>query len=169
MRSMITTLAIGVSAVAIVGCFRDKPEVDLTRVSVGVSRDEVIRLLGKPTRVAVHSGVEYLEYESFENSGWDWKGKRNFQWMFVRIINGKAESFGRKGDFDTTKNPTMDINVKQQIDTRVTPAPPTPQPTPQFDLKSELEKLQKMKEGGLISEAEYQQLRQRALDKAKVQ
>jgi hypothetical protein len=111
MRPNFSALTITFAAVAMVGCFVDKPEVDLTRVSVGMDKDEAIRRLGKPTRIAVHGGVEYLEYESYENSGWDWKGKRNFQQMFVRIVNGRVDSFGRKGDFDSTKNPTTDINV----------------------------------------------------------
>lgn len=164
-------LVISALAIVMVGCFRDKPEVDLTRVSVGMRKDEVIQALGKPTRVSVQGPVEYLEYESYENSGWDWKGKRNFQFMFVRIINGKVDSFGRKGDFDTTKNPTTDINVNQRIEAKVsstTANSPAPQPGT-FDLKAELEKLEKMKKEGLLNEQEYQQLRQRAIDKAKAQ
>ncbi|MCE1204680.1 MAG: SHOCT domain-containing protein [Holophagaceae bacterium] len=169
MRSSLIPFAIVASTVALVGCWRDKPEVDLTRISVGMPKEDVIRALGKPTRVAVQGGVEYLEYEAYDNSGWDNIGKRNYRWLFVRIVNGKADAFGRKGDFNTTKNTTVDFNVKQQIDTKVTPGTPAAQGAAPFDLKSELEKLQKMKEGGLITEAEYQQLRQRALDKAKAQ
>jgi outer membrane protein assembly factor BamE (lipoprotein component of BamABCDE complex) len=153
---------------ALTGCFRDKPEVDLTRVSVGMEKQEVLSKLGKPTRVAVQGTIEYLEYEAYENSGWDWQGKRNYRWMFVRLVNGRVESFGRKGDFDSTKNPTTDLNINQRIESKSTTTANTTSPT-QFDLKAELEKLEKMRKDGLITEQEHQQLRQRAIDKAKVQ
>ncbi|WP_243323608.1 DUF2845 domain-containing protein [Geothrix sp. SG200] len=171
MRSKSPIMFFGAIALAMVGCFRDKPEVDLTRVSVGMRKDEVIQALGKPTRMAVQGSVEYLEYESYENSGWDWKGKRNFKSMFVRIMNGKVDSFGQKGDFDYTKNPTTDINVKQQIEAKVSSTTPSTPSTPTggFDLKTELEKLEKMKKDGLVNDQEYQQLRQRLIDKAKIQ
>ena len=171
MRSKSPILFLGAVALVMVGCFLDKPEVDLTRVSVGMRKDEVIQALGKPTRMAVQGSVEYLEYESYENSGWDWKGKRNFKSMFVRIINGQVDSFGQKGDFDTTKNPTTDINVKQQIEMKASSTAPStpPQQVGGFDLKAELEKLEKMKKDGLLNEQDYQQLRQRTIDKAKAQ
>lgn len=169
MRSTYKALGLVIPAVLQIGCFRDKPEVDLSRISVGMDKTEVLNRLGKPTRVAVQGGVEYFEYESFENSGWDWKGKRNFKWMFVRLVQGKVESFGRKGDFDSTKNPTTDINVNQRIESKITTSPTGQSATSQtpFDLKTELEKLDKMRKDGLITDQEYQQLRQRAVDKAK--
>jgi len=156
--------------VSLIGCFMDKPEIDLTRISVGMEKEEVINRLGKPTRVAVQGPIEYLEYEAYDNSGWDWKGKRNYRWMFVRLVNGKVDEFGRKGDFDSTKNPTNDVNINQKIESKTESVPSTtPAQAPAFDLKADLEKLEKMKMDGLITEAEYQQLRQRAIDKAKAQ
>lgn len=32
--------------------------------------------------------------------------------FFVRIIDGKVDAFGEKGDFDGTKNPAIDVTVK---------------------------------------------------------
>ncbi len=38
--------------------------------------------------------------------------------FFVRIVDGKVESFGRRGDFDSTKVPesktTLDVNIKNK-------------------------------------------------------
>ena len=164
-----TTLIPIAAVIVTVGCFRDKPEVDLTKLSVGMSKEEALQKLGKPTRVAVQGSVEYLEYEAYENSGWDWQGKRNYRWMFVRIVNGKVESFGRKGDFDSTKNPATDININQKVESKSTTSTSTPTTNAQFDLRAELEKIEKLKKDGLITDQEYQQLRQRAIDKAKAQ
>ena len=30
---------------------------------------------------------------------------------FVRLVNGKVESYGKVGDFDSAKNPALDINA----------------------------------------------------------
>jgi hypothetical protein len=160
-----------IAVVSLVGCFRDKPEVDLTLVSVGMEKAEVLAKLGKPTRVSLQGLTEYLEYEAFENSGWDWKGKRNFRYLFVRIINGRVESFGNKGDFDTTKTPTRRIEIDQQVrvDTREEKALGEHAFGTPFDLKVELEKLDKMKKDGLLTDSEFKELRQRAIDKAKAQ
>jgi hypothetical protein len=42
-------------------------------------------------------------------------------------------------------------------------------PAAAFDLRTELEKLEKLKKDGLITEAEFKELRQRVLEKAKAQ
>ena len=170
MKARFSQIAPLMVVVSLSSCFRDKPEIDLTRISVGMDKSAVLSRLGNPTRVAVQGPVEYLEYEAYENSGWDWQGKRNYRWMFVRIVNGKVESFGRKGDFDSTKNPTTDLNINQKIESKTTTTTTGNAPSAlPFDLKSELEKLEKMKKEDLITEQEYQQFRQRAIDKAKAQ
>jgi hypothetical protein len=38
-----------------------------------------------------------------------------------------------------------------------------------FELRTELEKLEKLKSDGLITEAEFKELRQKVIDKAKAQ
>jgi hypothetical protein len=32
---------------------------------------------------------------------------------FVRIVDGRVHSYGEKGDFGTTKNPTIDYNINR--------------------------------------------------------
>jgi hypothetical protein len=150
---------------ASIGCAKPKPVFE--KIGPGMTEEEVIKKLGKPSSMAMQGQTKYLEYESWDIDPW-WGNRINHQVFFVRIINGKVESFGRKGDFDSTKNPTKDININQKIET-TDKSPQTSSNANKFDLEAELAKLNKMKTDGLITEDEYKQLRQRAIDKAKVQ
>ena len=163
-------LPVATVAFFVIGCKSPQAEADLTRISIGMSKEQVIQAIGKPTRVAVQGPFEYLEYEAFDTqvTAWSWADKTNIRAMYVRLVNGRVESFGKKGDFDSTKNPATDLNVNHKIESKVTTTGSGVSTQP-FDLKTELEKLDSMKKGGLLSEAEYQQLRQRAIDKAKAQ
>lgn len=155
------------AAIVLLAC--NKPEVDLTKISIGMTKEQVIAQLGKPTRVSVIAGLEYLEYEAYDSHQRPFVGtvRDNYRALFVRIINGKVDAFGKKGDFDTTKNPTSDININQKVTTK-TDSGVSPE-IPKFDLASELKKLEQMKKDGLLTQQEYEALRQRAIDKAKAQ
>jgi hypothetical protein len=159
-------------------CHQSKPPVDLSRVSVGMTKQEAIEQLGRPDKVAVNRGVEYLQYEAYDDSVWDWEGRRNYRWFFVRIVDGHVDTFGDKGDFDSTKDPTVHVKVDQRIDQTTTTKTADPddsetKPPPRvknhdkFDLAAELKHLDQMKTDGLLTDAEYADLRKSAIDKAK--
>lgn len=167
-----TPFLLTASMVAIIGC--SKPEVDFSVLTVGMTKAQVVDKVGKPTRVSVTKNLEIFEYEAYDAHSRPFVGvvRENYRIRFVRFIDGKVESFGNKGDFDSTKTPTTKLEVDQKIaiDKReeLVGGKATGTPAPTFDLKTELEKLEKMKKDGLITEQEYKELRQRALDKAKV-
>lgn len=82
---------------------------DLTKVRVGMTRQEVVKAMGRPDSVAVQGNTEYLEY------GWDQFMDGvvgSAEWYYVRLIDGQVESYGRKGDFGTTVQPQQ----RQQIE-----------------------------------------------------
>jgi hypothetical protein len=33
---------------------------------------------------------------------------------FVRLKDGKVESYGKAGDFDSAKNPALDVTIKEK-------------------------------------------------------
>ena len=74
-----------------------------------MKEQEVRAILGKPTSKSANGKVEYLNYSLFE-SVWDRKGTP----YFVRMVEGRVDAFGRTGDFDSTKDPTLNINIKQK-------------------------------------------------------
>ncbi|SRR6266540_1579165 len=136
---------------------------NLSRISVGMTKSEVIAALGKPDETATHGQTEYLKY------GWDnpWDGRRAVaEWYFVRLIGGRVESFGREGDFDSTKNPALDLNVNQKVTTDSKPAIPSDADT-RSDLFTRLKKLQALKDEGLITQEEFERLRRKAVEETK--
>jgi hypothetical protein len=170
--------------VALVGIGCSRPAFDIQRIQVGMSEDQAFETLGKPSLAIRQGNVRYLEYETFDQDKWFGVGrKENVQRFFVRLVDGRVESFGDKKNLDPAKIPTgwadVDpkpvtdpkpmVDLKPMAEPKPEPVPAKPVPAAPFDLRTELEKLEKLKKDGLISEAEFKDLRQRALDKAKAQ
>lgn len=96
-----------------------KPDVDMTRISLGMEKQDVIKKLGKPTHVSAQGNLEIFEYEAYDKRpilGAGYK-KENFRYTFVRFLSGKVESYGNKGDFDSAKpfvkESKVELTVKQ--------------------------------------------------------
>lgn len=81
----------------------------INSISVGMTKAQVIQLMGSPASVSAKGGVEYLNYalyETHEAAMYGWSSP-----YFVRLIDGKVDSFGRRGDFDSTKTPEQTVNL----------------------------------------------------------
>lgn len=118
---------------------------NLSALSQGMTETEVVAIMGKPAKVAVHGRSRYLHY------GWDspWDGRVGAtEEYFVRLVDGKVDSFGERGDFDSTKDPTININRRDT----------TPVAT---DVYSDLLKLKSLLDAGAITQGEYD--RQKAI------
>jgi hypothetical protein len=87
-------MAMITAACILVGC--GTTSTALNKISLGMTKPEVIKILGNPHTTSAKGQTEYLTY-NLENEGMG--GKREF---FVRLINGNVDAFGRSGDFDTT-------------------------------------------------------------------
>ena len=86
----------------------------MNNVSVGMSKREVIDALGSPGSTAAegNGGAEYLTYYLYA-TGNDAIYKMATPY-FVKIVDGRVVSFGRAGDFDSTKDPTYNLNIKNR-------------------------------------------------------
>lgn len=113
MKSILLTIA----TLTLSGCatttthYGSKP--DFESLSLGMDKQQTIDALGKPERISAKGGFEYLHY------GWDdpWDGKIGAaERYFVRLLDGKVESYGLMGDFDSAKDPTININQKIKIE-----------------------------------------------------
>ena len=140
-----------VPIIMMVGCGVPPPSFD--RISVGWSKEQVKAVIGKPDTVATKGKTEFWGYEHYPAVGYP-------SFSFVRFIDGKVESFGQKGDFDSTKDPTQKIIIDKTD--KITMDSVT-----KFDLATELAKLEKLKKDGLISAEDYELLKKRAIEKAK--
>ena len=108
---------IAIFAVILVGCTHSVTSESLVQISVGMSKPEVFQILGLPDSVAAKDGVEYLNYRLTTAMSSYRTSKTFVDDYFVRLHNGKVDAFGKSGDFDSAKDPTVNVNVKQQITT----------------------------------------------------
>lgn len=100
--------ALVVTAILMTGCATAANK--MNSVHIGMTKQEVVSVLGPPASTSAKEGVEYLNYNLFEPV-------YGIKPYFVRIINEKVDSYGRLGDFDSTKPPemksTIDLNIKK--------------------------------------------------------
>ena len=87
----------------------------LNRVSVGMTKQQVIATMGAPASTRATQGTEYLMYRLSKDSI---LGLQPFPTdYYVRLVNGRVDAYGEMGDFDSTHPPEqkldVDLNVKQ--------------------------------------------------------
>jgi hypothetical protein len=124
----------------------------INSVQVGMTKGEVITVMGNPVSVSAKEETEYLNYKLSETDDDAFRG-----WTtpyYVRLIQGKVDSFGRTGDFDSTKTPTMKIEKDEKISVQGG-----------GDLYTELKKLKELRDDGAITEEEFQAQKKRILSK----
>ncbi len=78
-----------------------------------MTKDEVFRVMGNPISVSAQAGLEYLNYALSEPRDDAFRGWTRAYYVrpvtvkttpyYVRLINGRVESYGRTGDFASTK------------------------------------------------------------------
>lgn len=135
------------AACATPGSSLSKP--DLSQISVGMSKEEVISRLGKPHEVAQQGQTEYFTY----NFDHPFDGRPAIvESYYVRFAAGRVESYGRKGDFDSTKDPAVDVRVSEE--SKAEPC----------DLYVELKKLEELRNDGLLTDEEFQAQKKKVLE-----
>lgn len=82
----------------------------MNEVSVGMTKAEVISVMGQPDSTAAKDGVEYMNYR-LATSALDFDESDTSEY-FVRFMNGKVDAFGHRGDFDTAGNPIQHVEVQ---------------------------------------------------------
>jgi hypothetical protein len=149
MRTAIVRALLCSAAVSLTGCmamvFGTADQ--LNKVSVGMTRQEVIQTLGEPKAISAKGDLEYLQYRWVKTVV---AADANFpEDYFVAVKNGRVVSYGKKGDFDSAKPATQRV----EIDETVKGAAPQQQ---SGDVYTDLIKLKALKDAGIISDAEFQ-------------
>lgn len=131
----------------IVGCATPSK---MNSVQLGMSKAEVIAVMGEPSSASAQGSSEYLNYNLYDTFD-DMLGSTPTQY-YVRLINGEVESYGTTGDFDSTRPATIRVETDENIKV-----------DENSDLYAELRKLKELHEDGILSDAEYEELKQRAI------
>ena len=120
-------------------------------LSIGMTKEDVVLVLGKPVSISAKDETEYLNYQFSENSDQAFYGLTVP--YFVRLINGKVDSYGKLGDFDSTKKPTIKIETQEEINVQ------------DDDLYSKLKKIKELRDEGTLTEQEFQFEKEKILGK----
>jgi hypothetical protein len=146
----------------------------LKQINFGMSKQEAINIMGKPVSVSAKEGVEYLNYPLLNyqlttETASDgvvrveriWDG--TYTPYFVRIIDGKVDSYGKLDDFNSFDYPDMRIKTEEEE-------------LAEFEEKiinllnnelmyTELMKLKELKEAGILTEEEFEREKREILNK----
>lgn len=85
----------------------------INNVQLGMTKKEVISAVGVPASVSAQGATEYLNYRFSETDDHAFYGVTTR--YFIRLIDGKVESYGRSGDFDSTKIPSVRVEIEGNI------------------------------------------------------
>ena len=158
MQRSLAALILALPVAVSVGC--NSPDLDVAKLRVGMTKKDVLERVGSPTRTTTTNDTEVFEYEAYERYG---AIKINNRTQYVRFVGGRVDAFGTMDDLKAGRAARAAQEPRAKGGA-VAPEPPAP---PTFDLRTELEKLEKLKKDGLISEAEFQELRKKVMDKAR--
>lgn len=168
MQRHLAALMIAIPAIVSMGC--TKPDLDVSKLRVGMTKKEVIERVGNPTRTTATNDTEVQEYEAYDRYG---AIKINSRTQYIRFVNGRVDAFGTLEDLKAGRASwgAAEARAKASPEAReaATPKQPAPPAGLAFDLRVELEKLEKLKKDGLITEVEFRELRQKVMDKARAQ
>ncbi|MGB7390742.1 SHOCT domain-containing protein [Marinomonas sp.] len=117
-----------------------------------MTKEDAINIMRDPVSISAKGDTEYLNYKLSETDDDAFLG-----WTspyYIRLINGKVESYGRTGDFDSTHKNTIQIKTDKDMETQGS-----------SDLYTELRKLKELRDEGVLTEDEYQIQKKRVLSK----
>ena len=128
----------------------------LNDIRIGMTKDQVISILGKPDSMSAQGNIEYLTYYLITDTGYG----RDAPYS-VRLVNGKVESFGRFAQLtDIYMRPVDGSSPQINVGMPFTAVPAT---APHADLATQLERLKALKDQGALTDEEFQKAKEKLL------
>jgi len=125
----------------------------LNNIRIGMTKVEVIQILGQPDSTSAQANIEYLTYYLYADS----RSGYGDQPYSVRLVDGKVESFGRFMQlFDIYNRPVVGSSMAAPLWT-----PQSSQP----DIAVQLQRLKALKDQGALTAEEYEKAKARLLNK----
>ena len=136
----------------------------LNKVHIGMTKDQVIALLGQPDSTSAQANIEYMTYYLSNDSSYG-----GDQPYMVRLVEGKVESFGRAFQlFDIYNRPVGGNSMGQMITPLGGPSVPLSVVQPNTpDLATSLTRLKALKDQGVLTDEEFQRAKQKLLSDQK--
>jgi len=145
------------------GCATDIGSEKINLLKPGMTKNQVISILGQPDSLSNNGNIEYMQYRRCVSMCWaldpNLHKTRDF---FVLIKDGHAAQFGDKGDFDSTSTPK--IRVEKDISVKVKDTQSAKKANTD-DMYIELKKLKDLKDSGILTEQEYEVQKKKILER----
>lgn len=143
----------------------------LNDVRIGMTKDQVIALLGKADSMSAQANIEYLTYYLSTDSD-SFNRERAYS---VRLVDGKVESFGRFMQlFDIYNRPVT--GAAPMMGTSTMMGPSSMMGSTQVirvpasnanDIASQITRLKKLKDEGTLTEEEFQKAKEKVISESK--
>ena len=125
-------------------------------VHYGMSKQEVVAVMGAPISVNTHGSIQDLNYSVCETENQTLSGIMHP--YVVRLADGRVESYGTTGNIDSPQASTSRLESDQIVKQDVRAKEPV-------DLHTELMKLKQLKDAGLLTEEEFRIQKRKVLEK----
>ena len=155
MKNKLLALASLLIVGLLVGCNSAE---QLNNIHIGMSKDQVLAIMGTPNSTSAQANVEYLTYYLEGDAEYG----RDRPYM-VRLVDGKVESYGRFAQLTDLYNRPV------AGETNIPPSPMQMQPmaapmaAPGSDIGTQLEKLKMLKDQGVLTDDEFQRAKAKLL------
>ncbi len=148
MKTKRLLLALSVLMLALTGC--TVTSMKMNGVRIGMTKSQVVELLGQPDSTSAQANIEYLTYFlSTEGNGRD-------QPYMVRLVDARVESFGRFIQLLDVYNRPVGGAQTLGIGAVMPYAMNT-------DVVTQLQQLKSLRDQGVLSEEEFERVKQRVL------
>ena len=160
MKNIITAIVLLLAAL-FTGCATAD---QLNKLRIGMSKDQVVAILGQPDSTSAQANIEYMTYYLTNDSSYG----RDQPYM-VRLVEGKVESFGRFLQlFDIYNRPVGGNSMGQTVTPLGGPSVPLSVVQPSTpDLALSLTRLKALKDQGVLTDEEFQRAKQKVLSDQK--
>jgi len=172
MKSKLCLLALALCGALFTGCATSTL---MNKLQIGMTKDQVVALLGNPDSTSASGKVEYLTYYLIADSS---TGYTNADRAYmVRVVNGRVESYGRYSQLYDLYNRPIAGSPQGSPGNPIFPvsspyaqavfngSAATAQQTapPAMDIASQLEKLKALKDQGVLTDEEFQKAKEKLL------
>lgn len=156
MKILFSSLVL-VAGLALAGCATAEK---LNDVRIGMTKDQVVSLLGTPDSTSAQANVEYLTYYLIADPTGDNRYDRDQPYM-IRLVDGKVESFGRYSQLmDLYFRPVPTTSPQMQV---VVPQNSSGYAPAQTDIATQLQRLKTLKDQGVLTEEEFEKAKAKLL------
>lgn len=151
---MKSLIGIAIVSVLLSGCFAKAGRT--SGVHYGMSKQEVVAVMGAPVSVSTQGSSQYLNYSVCDTDNQTLNGI--MRPYVVRLMDGRVESYGTAGDVGSPQASIGRYESEQIVKQDVRTKEPV-------DLYTELIKLKELKDTGVITEEEFRFQKRKILEK----